>query len=87
MALIECPECRGYVSSTASACPYCGRPLKKVKSPVSRPTGIVLLLIAAGLLINTLMDFLDPGGAAEITYTKLFFGLVLLLIGSRITAR
>jgi hypothetical protein len=87
MALIECPDCGGYVSSAASACPYCGRPLKKVKPPVSRPAGIVLQLIAAGLLVNALMDFIDPGEADEITYTKLLFGFILLVIGSRITAR
>lgn len=27
MALVECPECRGNVSTAASACPHCGHPL------------------------------------------------------------
>ena len=34
MALIECPECRGKVSSSAVACPHCGFPVK-----VSRADG------------------------------------------------
>ncbi|MCF0243250.1 MAG: hypothetical protein HUK06_00650 [Bacteroidaceae bacterium] len=32
MALINCPECKGKVSSKAAVCIHCGYPLKKVKN-------------------------------------------------------
>ena len=31
--LIECPECKLQVSTTATTCPHCGYPLKKTKKP------------------------------------------------------
>lgn len=44
MALINCQECGGQVSSQAAACPACGRPvyIKKKTSPVA-----VIIIIAA----------------------------------------
>lgn len=35
MALVECPECRGKVSSGAASCPHCGQPLSR---PSTCPT-------------------------------------------------
>lgn len=29
MALIQCPECKGQVSSEADVCPKCGHPVKR----------------------------------------------------------
>ena len=31
--LIECPECKQQISTSATACPHCGYPLKKAKKP------------------------------------------------------
>jgi len=30
--LIECPECHKQISSEATSCPNCGKPMKEVKS-------------------------------------------------------
>jgi len=30
--LIECPECHKQISSDATSCPNCGKPMKEVKS-------------------------------------------------------
>jgi len=40
MALIQCAECGGKVSSTAAACPHCGAPvaLSLPKRPAEEPT-------------------------------------------------
>lgn len=32
MTLVRCPECRGEVSSQATACPHCGAPIATVLS-------------------------------------------------------
>ncbi len=32
MTLVRCPECRGEVSSQATACPHCGAPIAAVLS-------------------------------------------------------
>jgi len=33
MALTQCPECEGNVSTEADACPHCGKPLNPPKTP------------------------------------------------------
>lgn len=33
MALIKCPECDGYISDSAEACPHCGCPKSKYNIP------------------------------------------------------
>jgi hypothetical protein len=38
MALINCPECNKQVSDQATACPHCGRPLKRTAPVAARPT-------------------------------------------------
>lgn len=38
MALIECSECSGKVSTTGSACPHCGAPVVKAATPKPEPT-------------------------------------------------
>lgn len=45
MALLECPDCTGKVSSTASACPHCGWTERAVieRRPI---TGVTALLVA-----------------------------------------
>jgi len=30
--LIECPECHNQISSDATSCPHCGKPMKEVQS-------------------------------------------------------
>lgn len=45
MALLECPDCTGNMSSTAATCPHCGWTERTVR--VRRPlTGRQVLLVA-----------------------------------------
>jgi predicted amidophosphoribosyltransferase len=37
MPLVSCPECRKDVSSKATACPHCGRPLTPIPEPKRCP--------------------------------------------------
>ena len=39
MALIDCPECSGKVSSAAAACPVCGHPILQAPADVAPPIG------------------------------------------------
>ena len=42
MALIKCPECSKDVSTSASACPHCGYPLKNVNHyPPNRASRLI----------------------------------------------
>lgn len=47
MALKQCPECHGQVSSSAKACPHCGHRL-----PGSIGDNLVNLLIITGLIVT-----------------------------------
>ena len=40
MALVTCPDCKKEISSSAEACPHCGRPMvhKSAKGPRVRTT-------------------------------------------------
>lgn len=46
MAIIQCSECRGQVSSSAAACPHCGA---KAKPKTSLATWMIGALFAAGV--------------------------------------
>jgi len=37
MAIINCSECSGKVSSQAASCPHCGNPINPTKTVTSRP--------------------------------------------------
>jgi hypothetical protein len=59
MALIECPECAGALSSTAVTCPHCGYRSPSNKPPKLRSTlrgwravavGVAYVLVAVGLM-------------------------------------
>lgn len=50
MALIDCPECRKQVSSTAKTCPGCGYQISKpvnATQPKPRPLKVKLIIIIA----------------------------------------
>ena len=40
MALIQCAECSGTVSDTASACPHCGAPVKSAPVAQTQPQAV-----------------------------------------------
>jgi membrane protein YdbS with pleckstrin-like domain len=39
MALVTCPECRGAVSTAATSCPHCGRPMTAAAAGLVAPAG------------------------------------------------
>jgi len=50
MALIECSECHGQVSTAAKNCPKCGAPVKAVKRQAGK-VGIILLGLFFGVMV------------------------------------
>ena len=72
MALIKCPECKQKISSEASNCPKCGRPLtdedRKPKKGLSviKTMGIVfVVVIAVGLLMGKDDKAKEPTAPAQ----------------------
>lgn len=51
MALIKCPDCKGDVSSAASACPKCARPILIPKPGTNAFIKVSWALLAAAVLI------------------------------------
>lgn len=51
MSLRKCPDCGNDVSSTAVACPHCGRPARKGSSPVELSGILIIAVVCAGGLI------------------------------------
>ena len=51
MSLRKCPNCGNDVSSSAVACPHCGRPFRKSSSPVELSGILIIAVVCAGALI------------------------------------
>ena len=51
MSLRKCPDCGQDVSSTALACPHCGRPNRRSSSPVELSGILVIAVVCAGALL------------------------------------
>jgi hypothetical protein len=53
MALLECRDCKGTVSSEAVACPHCGRPVRpaSVEQSRQRSEGCFLSTLNSGCLL------------------------------------
>ncbi len=52
MALVTCPHCAAQTTDLASACDYCGQPVKRVvEAPIKKLSG---KLSAAGAIIVTM---------------------------------
>lgn len=51
MSLRKCPDCGQDVSSTAIACPNCGRPNRRSSSPVELSGILVIAVVCAGALL------------------------------------
>ena len=63
MALLTCPDCGGKVSSLASACPHCGRPIQYIEntaaeSPLAKLEGAAITYssLGAGVLARVTED-------------------------------
>jgi ribosomal protein L37AE/L43A len=69
MALRTCPECHKEVSTDATVCPHCGKPLKG--KLVSKPLGCLLQLSAIPLII---------WGFVEITGKDVVLGVSVLIV-------
>lgn len=61
--LRKCPDCGNDVSSSAVACPHCGRPFRKGSSPVELSGILIIAVVCAGALIWRLST--RSQGAAE----------------------
>lgn len=79
--IIECPECKGQVSTQATSCPHCGAPVKQQDSP--EPTGVpiawphapkpkrstsarrVLVLLGVGVVAASLLWYFAPPSGRE----------------------
>lgn len=57
MALINCPECKTEVSTTAAACPKCGARIKPKSNilawVIGAPVAVFALLMAVGASVKT----------------------------------
>lgn len=51
MAMLKCTECGGDVSSTAAACPQCGRPLVRNSTNARGCVGCLLIIAMATALV------------------------------------
>ena len=66
MSLRKCPDCGQDVSSTAVACPHCGRPNRRGSSPVEFSGILIIAVVCAGALIWRLSSQSQaPGEAAR----------------------
>lgn len=69
MALKKCPDCGKLVSSTAEACPNCGRPMAMSRkgnafNPFHDPVhfiGLLIVLVFLGVLICWIVFWLGQG--------------------------
>lgn len=50
MAMIKCKECEGSVSSDATACPQCGKPIKKMSTLKKVGIGFGGLFVLTGIM-------------------------------------
>lgn len=51
MSLRKCPDCGQDVSSTATACPHCGRPNRRSSSPIELSGILIVAVVCAGALL------------------------------------
>src|SRR5579863_6363820 len=51
MSLLKCPDCGQDVSSSARACPHCGRPNRRSPSSIGLSGMVVIAALCAGVLI------------------------------------
>ena len=67
MSLRKCPDCGQDVSSTAVACPHCGRPNRRSSAPVELSGILIIAVVCAGALIWRLSSQSEaPGDAARV---------------------
>ena len=60
MSLRKCPDCGQDVSSTALACPHCGRPNRRSSSPVELSGVLIIAVVCAGALLWRLSSQSPP---------------------------
>jgi hypothetical protein len=66
VSLRKCPDCGQDVSSTATACPHCGRPNRRTSSPIELSGILIIAVVCAGALIWRLSSQSEaPGDAAR----------------------
>lgn len=66
MSLRKCPDCGEDVSSSAPACPHCGRPSRRSSSPIELSGILILAVVCAGALLWRLSSHSQaPAGAAQ----------------------
>jgi hypothetical protein len=50
MALIKCKECGNQISSDATACPNCGKPVKKTSATASGCLVVIVVVVVLGMI-------------------------------------
>lgn len=67
MSLRKCPDCGQDVSSTATACPHCGRPNRRSSAPIELSGILIIAAVCAGALIWRLSSHSEaPAEAAQV---------------------
>jgi len=51
VSLRKCPDCGQDVSSTALACPHCGRPNRRSSSPIELSGILIIAVVVAGVVL------------------------------------
>ncbi|HEV2285224.1 MAG TPA: hypothetical protein VGR80_04205 [Steroidobacteraceae bacterium] len=62
--LRKCPDCGNDLSSSAVACPHCGRPQRKSSSPIELSGILIIAVVCAGALIWRLSSQYESSGEA-----------------------
>lgn len=78
MALINCPECKAKVATTAAACPHCGAPIAGKRSSQIQGTDALILLgsCVAGLFLALLLAQFADEDHIELRVVLGFTGLI-----------
>lgn len=67
MSLRKCPDCGEDVSSSAPACPHCGRPSRRSSSPIELSGILIIAVVCAGALLWRLSSHDQvPADAAQV---------------------
>jgi hypothetical protein len=64
VSLLKCADCGHDVSSSATACPHCGRPNRRRSSPIELSGILVIAVVCAGALIWRLSSRSAPPAEA-----------------------
>jgi len=79
MALMNCPECKGQVSSEAGTCPNCGHPIRPRRQRVGLRILLSIVLIGIGSYLMSASPLM-PGAVLYGLFMVVFGGIVLVAV-------